>query len=553
MHSLLKALLAQHARQLTPVRCAHSTIAQLHRYFEDVVLESNLNALVIESLPLAAKRSPRELARVRELARGGRRTFFFASQHDDINDFVATADFSKCFDPIILKDAVREQANEHFVVIADARFSALLATVRTSNDEDSREDEVVWTFEPDIVYSALEYLMARVRAEHPDHASAFGHAVRTSMPKATSLQLTLSVTTKLAHLLQEQAGREIAVNRIATTIRESLELDVILQKTVTEVGTALNVGCCALQVEGQGGVQPLRYSYFAGGEKEEKLGRNEVMGRLNEIASRMSKDRQLFTREGAEGSDSESAEFPLAVVPLVFQERFVGALEVIDDDPARAWQDNEILLLLTVANQVAAAINHADLFAQMQQQALTDALTGIYNRRSFEMQLDRELQSATRQNQPLALIMLDLDQFKQLNDSAGHDAGDEALRKLAACFRQELRGVDTAARFGGDEFVLILPQAFAEGAVIVAERLRKAIEKIETAGVGHLAASIGIAAFPAHAVTRAGLVTAADNALYHAKRTGRNRVSVFDGGARDATAAILPAGHTASEPLEHRM
>jgi hypothetical protein len=80
MHSLFDALLAQHARQLTPVRCAHSTIAQLHRYFEDVVLESNLNALVIESLPLAAKRSPRELARVRECARGGRRTFFFASQ-----------------------------------------------------------------------------------------------------------------------------------------------------------------------------------------------------------------------------------------------------------------------------------------------------------------------------------------------------------------------------------------------------------------------------------------------------------------------------------------
>jgi diguanylate cyclase (GGDEF)-like protein len=553
MHSLFDALLAQHARQLTPVRCAHSTIAQLHRYFEDVVLESNLNALVIERLPVAAKRSPRELGRVRELARGGRRTFFFASQNDDLNNFFESADVGKSIAPVVLQPSVREQVNEHFVVIADARFSALLATVRTGNDADSHEDEVVWTFEPDIVYSALEYLMARVRAEHPDHAQVFGNAVRTSMPKATSLQLTLRVTTTLAHLLQEQAGREIAVNRIATAIRESLELGVILQKTVTEVGAALNVAGCALRVEGHGGLEPLLYSYFAGGEKEAKLERDEVISELNEITSQMSKDRQLFTREDAEESESESAEFPLAVVPLVFQERFVGALEVIDDNPARTWQDNEILLLLTVANQVAAAINHADLFAQMQQQALTDALTGIYNRRSFEMQLDRELQVAVRQNQSLALIMLDLDNFKQLNDSAGHDAGDDALRKLAACFRQELRAVDTAARFGGDEFVLILPQAYMDGAVIVAERLRKAIEKIEIPGGGHLAASIGVATFPTNAATRSGLVTAADNALYHAKRTGRNRVSVFDGGARDATATILPASHTTPEPLEHRM
>lgn len=550
MHSLFDALLAQHARQLTPVRCAHSTIAQLHRYFEDVVLENNLSALVIESLPLAAKRSPREMARVRELAGGRRRTFFFASQNDDINNFVEGADY-KSVAPVFLQHEVREQANEHFVVIADARFSALLATVRSGNDGETGEDEVVWTFEPDIVYSALEYLMARVHAEHPYHTAAFGSAVRTSMPKATSLQLTLSVTTKLAHLLQEQAGREIAVNRIATAIRESLELGVILQKTVTEVGAALNVACCALRVEGHGNVEPLSYSYFADDGKEAKLERDEVMSELDEITSQMAKNRELFMREGCESPESERAEFPLAVIPLVFHNRFIGALEVVDDNPSRTWRDNEILLLRTVANQVAVAINHADLFAQMQQQALTDALTGCYNRRSFEMHLDRELQLATRLNQPVALLMLDLDRFKELNDSAGHDAGDEALRKLADCFRQELRGVDTASRFGGDEFALVLPQAYPEGALVVAERIRKCIESLEVPGAGHLSASIGIASFPQHASTRAGLVTAADTALYQAKRTGRNRVSVF-GGSIDGPASILPASHV-SEPIEQTM
>jgi len=553
MHSLFQALLAQHARQLTPVRCAHSTIAQLHRYFEDVVLENNLNALVIQALPAVAKRSPREISRLRDLARGGRRTFFFVGQNDDLTNYIDTASFNDTFAPVLLQHPGTYHANEHFVVIADARFSALLATVRTGGkDTGASEDEVAWTFEPDVVYSALEYLQARVRAEHPYHASVFGSAVRTSMPKATSLQLTLSVTTKLAHLLQEQAGREIAVNRIATAIRESLELVVILQKTVSEVGAALNVACCALRVEDRNEAQALNYSYFANPEKEEKLQRDEVTRELDEISSQLAKSPQLFTRDGSESLEAEETQFPLAVVPLVFHERFIGALKVVDDKPGRTWQDNEILLLRTVANQVAVAINHADLFAQMQQQALTDALTGCYNRRSFEMQLDRDLQMATRLHQPLSLVMLDLDRFKQLNDSAGHDAGDSALRKLADCFRQELRGVDTAARFGGDEFALILPQAYSEGAQLVAERLRIKIEQIQIPGFGYLAASIGIAAFPMHANSRADLIQAADAALYCAKRSGRNRVALFETSNPNGSDPMPPTSNV-SENVEHAM
>ena len=206
----------------------------------------------------------------------------------------------------------------------------------------------------------------------------------------------------------------------------------------------------------------------------------------------------------------------------------------------------------TVADQVAVAVNHAELFAKIQQQALTDALTGCYNRRSFEMQLDKDLQMARRLHQPLSLLMLDLDRFKQLNDSVGHDAGDDALRRLADCFRQELRGVDSAARFGGDEFALILPQAYAEGALIVAERLRARIEQIEILGFGNMTASIGIATFPPHASARAELVSAADAALYSAKRTGRNRVCVFDT-ASDTRELIRPHTDPPADIAEHTM
>ena len=529
MHSLYDVLVTQHARQLTPVRCAYSTIVQLHRYFEDVVLENNLNALVIESLPILTKRPAREKARVRELARGGRRAFFFVDQADALNELVTGVGAKSIAAPVILPQADNNYTNEHFVVIADARFSALLATVHgRANDGRVGGDEVIWTFDPDIVFSALEYLMARVGAEHPYHASIFESVVRTSIPKTTSLQLTVSVTTKLAHLLQEQAGREIAVNRIANAIRESLELGVILQKTVDEVGVALNVAACALRVEGPTAEQALTYFYFDGQSKAETEQRDALVNDLDLRCTGFAKHPEVIVQHGDDEPDSSVGKFPTAVAPLFFHERFMGALQVTAGDAARVWQENEILLLRTVADQVAVAVNHAGLFAQIQQQALTDALTGCFNRRSFEMQLDRELQMARRQHQPLSLLMLDLDRFKQLNDSVGHDAGDDALRKLAHCFRQELRGVDSAARFGGDEFAIILPQAYSEGALLVAERLRGRIERIEVPEFGNLSASIGIATFPSDAASRADLLKAADNALYSAKRAGRNRVAVAD-------------------------
>jgi diguanylate cyclase (GGDEF)-like protein len=529
MHSLYDVLLTQHARQLTPVRCAYSTIIQLHRYFEDVVLENSLNALVIESLPLSAKRPAREKGRVRDLARGGRRAFFFVDQADALNELVTGVGPKSVVAPVILPQARNNQVNEHFVVIADARFSALLATVHGRSDKDRLGgDEVFWTFEPDIVYSALEYLMARVSAQHPYHAAEFGSAVRTSMPKAASLQLTVSVTTKLAHLLQEQASREIAVNRIATAIRESLELGVILQKTVDEVGTALNVGCCALRVKDETAEPPLNYFYFGENSAGTTAIQEETIKNLDLHWSRLAQHTETIIQDADDETDGDDQKPPSAAVPLIFHERLIGVLQVTAADQARVWGENEILLLRTVANQVAVAVNHASLFAQIQRQALTDALTGCYNRRSFEMQLDREIQVARRQHQPLSLIMLDLDRFKQLNDSVGHDAGDAALRKLADCFTRELRGVDWAARFGGDEFALILPQAYTEGAMIVGERLRASIAKIEIPGFGNLSASLGIATFPSQGSSRADLVIAADAALYRAKRAGRNRVCVFE-------------------------
>src|SRR5688572_7664990 len=223
MHSLYHSLLAQHHKQLTPIRCADSTIAQLHRYFEEVVLENNLSALVIESLPVSSSRSAREVARVKDLARVAQNTFLFLRPEDTLSRS-ALSNTRDNLNLAVLDQRNEDKNSERFVIISDARFAALLASVPPDDGtKDQAGDLVVWTFEPDVVYSALEYLMARVTAEHPYAAQPFAQAVRTSTPKATSLHLTLGVTTKLAQLLQQQAERETAVNRIATAIRNSLD------------------------------------------------------------------------------------------------------------------------------------------------------------------------------------------------------------------------------------------------------------------------------------------------------------------------------------------
>lgn len=523
MYSLYHSLLAQHSRQLTPVRCAKSTIAQLHRYFEDVVLENNLAALVVESLPTSGERLPREVARVQKLGRVAQNFFLTVTANDTLSELGGSRDNAD--DNLVIFDR-RDQAgiSEHFVVIADAQFSALLASFHSDADLQSPlGDLAVWTFEPDVVYSALEYLMARVTAEHRSQSGDFADAVRVSTPKATSLRLTLGVTTKLARLLQDQAEREIAVNRIATASRNSPDVGSVLQTAANEVGRALGVPACVVRVQGElVGSEITRTSFDSDdvkiGSLEEKL-----MGQLDAIGYRL----LISPKTHVDDDDHRdtSSEFAQAAVPLIYQGKFVGFLLARSDDSARVWAHNELLLLHTVAEQLTVAVNQAHLFAQMERQALTDGLTGCFNRRSFDIQLERDLRSAKRLKQPLSLIMLDIDNFKDINDHAGHETGDAALRMLADSLKAELKGADTAVRFGGDEFAVILPQTNLEGALVVAERLRARVQKNDVPRHGSMTASFGLATFPIHASSRNELVVAADRALYNSKHSGRNRVS----------------------------
>lgn len=156
--------------------------------------------------------------------------------------------------------------------------------------------------------------------------------------------------------------------------------------------------------------------------------------------------------------------------------------------------------------------------------AFTDHLTGLANRRRFERQLARELARTTRFGHPFCLLLLDIDDFKKVNDSFGHEIGDEALRGLAKTLQEGIRGVDLAARIGGDEFALILTETDVTRGFEVAERLRQAVKATEIRAVGSITVSLGVAESPSCGQTSAELQTCADSALYEAKHLGRDRV-----------------------------
>jgi diguanylate cyclase (GGDEF)-like protein len=156
--------------------------------------------------------------------------------------------------------------------------------------------------------------------------------------------------------------------------------------------------------------------------------------------------------------------------------------------------------------------------------AFTDHLTGLANRRRFERQLEREVERTRRFGRPFCLLLLDIDHFKLVNDSHGHEAGDEVLRHLAKVLQEETRGIDLAARVGGEEFAVILTETELQSGIEVTERLRAAIERAEISGRPRITASFGLAEFPGSANTAQELFTVTDAAMYEAKSQGRNRV-----------------------------
>ena len=218
----------------------------------------------------------------------------------------------------------------------------------------------------------------------------------------------------------------------------------------------------------------------------------------------------------------------LVIVPMSADARPLGAL-VLEQSAVGGGriQRRVVSGLERAASYASLALRNAWLLEQVQRLAATDGLTKIANRRTFEATLEREVARATRSAEHVSLVMVDIDHFKSLNDTHGHQAGDEVLRNVAAALAIECRDFDTPARYGGEEFAVVLPGCGPEEALGIADRLRKAVSAAPS--IVPITASAGVATFPGHAGDADTLVRAADDALYESKRNGRNRTTASTG------------------------
>jgi len=217
-------------------------------------------------------------------------------------------------------------------------------------------------------------------------------------------------------------------------------------------------------------------------------------------------------------------------LPLAVEGEILGCLSLNSDEP-NAFDAQDLQFLSVIGYQMAASLKHFQRFSSVKNMATYDTLTGLYNRRYFEERLGVEAEKSFYSGVPLSLVMVDIDHFKKVNDTFGHTEGDQILCKISSLLKNSVRRKDTVARYGGEEFILILPEAGLEQSFVIAERIRQSVEKtlfeVERAQV-NLTLSMGISNFPSHRVkSKEELIKMADQALYDAKRGGRNRVCIF--------------------------
>ena len=218
------------------------------------------------------------------------------------------------------------------------------------------------------------------------------------------------------------------------------------------------------------------------------------------------------------------------IAPLICQERVVGVLNLADKMQGDKFNSEDIALIELFSQLVGASIGNIKLFEKMQRQATTDGLTGLANHKRLYEILEKELWRSRRYGGQISLIMVDIDNLKRINDSYGHRAGDKVIKKISSKIKQCIRQIDTAARYGGDEFAVILPNTSLDDAIVVAERM------LETVGNSPitwkreqiaLSISVGLGQYDAD-TSPEDITSRSDEALYTAKQAGKNTVKIFE-------------------------
>jgi len=332
---------------------------------------------------------------------------------------------------------------------------------------------------------------------------------------------------RLQTLLSAANNELKAIQEVSLRVTSSLDLERVFETASTGIARVLGANECAIFLWDEGR-QQLTLAYvdhpdpnlFKGlrfGFDEGLVG-SVARSRRAEIVDDVLKD----PRGGVVTGDKARS---LMLIPLIVGERLVGEIVVGRNEPG-AFRKDSLRVMGILSAQVAVAIENASLYWQTRLLAITDGLTGLYNYRYFAARLSEEIKRCKRTGQPLSLVYLDLDGFKDLNDQYGHPAGDQILKEVAGLLRHRVRESDVAVRYAGDEFALLLVGTSSEEATRIAQRLKRDMETHDflassPSGPVRIRVSIGVATHPEHALDEVELVRAADRAMYAMKMETR--------------------------------
>lgn len=337
-------------------------------------------------------------------------------------------------------------------------------------------------------------------------------------------------------LIYESEHRDTEIlhilNEISAFFTANKNLETVFEQTLDGIQKVLNADIILVEVITEKGSVPTT-KVMKGAEKLE-LNENVYMKVIVQGSSILINNLSSYHSEYKKyKSIYEQGVKSFLIAPLLINKEPIGLLGIFTLNPFD-FTGEELRLLTTFTTHASLIIENARLLEETKRLSITDELTQLYNFRHFQYAFTNEFQRAKRYNHNLSLLMCDIDYFKNYNDTNGHEAGNEVLKKIAAIMKTTARDVDFIARYGGEEFVLVLIETNKENAGLFAERLRQRIEKEsfpsqEKQPGGNLTITIGVAGFPEDAGTCEELIEHADSALYRGKNEGKNRVVSYAG------------------------
>lgn len=361
--------------------------------------------------------------------------------------------------------------------------------------------------------------------------------VRELIGENVQLRENLRIMETVRDRLSRLTERQMMVNQISQELT-TLDLDKVAEIAAGKLSLLVAARYCSLflheEADGELVLKSHNHPTDITRRVAIRLHRNTVMGlafRKKEIVHIVDIDEY----ERVQGSTFERtfadkyATKTCVSVPLAIDGTVIGILNFADKTDGSFFDEiDDLPIIVQVRSLLTMAIRNCQLFDIVQRQAMTDSLTGIANPRAFQEALQREVHRAGRYGRPLSLLMTDIDRFKGINDSLGHPAGDFALKEICRAIASIVRREDVAARYGGDEIAILLPETSVTGAVTLGGRIVNAIRSLAVTFEGKqmpLTISMGIASF-ASGMSPAELIRSADNALYDAKRQGRDRFAI---------------------------